>query len=121
MSIDNFKPEYAGKYFCIAENDAGKVSKDVKIGIKLAPLVEVVPNSIEVNKGEPVTLECKVTNSDLDHSIVWTDEFGFTPETVKFVLFVDWKSFQILFLFRTERNTSLQPVSATTKNISSAQ
>lgn len=84
MSIDNFKPEYAGKYFCIAENEQGKVSKDLEIGIKLAPIVEVIPRSIEVVKGEPVTLECKVTNSDLDHSIVWTDEFGFTPETVKF-------------------------------------
>lgn len=83
MSIDNFEPSYAGKYSCIAKNEHGSVSKDVEIGIKLAPTVEVIPRLIEVVKGEIATIECKVTNSDLDYSIIWTDEFGFTQKTVK--------------------------------------
>jgi hypothetical protein len=71
MVIKSFDTEHVGKYTCKADNSLGSVSKEVTVGIKLAPIVTISPQQLEVKEGEKVSVGCSVKDFEGNYTIRW--------------------------------------------------
>ena len=62
LRLDNIHPSDEGTYICTAKNIVGVVSSSAKIKVLERPVISVQPpNSVQVQRGERVQLDCIVT------------------------------------------------------------
>ena len=62
LRIENIHPSDEGVYICTAKNLVGEVSSKAKLTVLEKPVISVQPpNSVQVQKGERVQLDCLVT------------------------------------------------------------
>ena len=74
LRIDNIHPSDEGTYICEAKNLVGQVSSKAKITVLEKPVISVQPpNSVQVQSGEHVQLDCLVTGEPKP-LIYWTKE-----------------------------------------------
>ncbi|NP_001360633.1 Ig-like domain-containing protein [Caenorhabditis elegans] len=75
LVIDNPQKEVEGRYTCIAENKAGRSEKDMMVEVLLPPKLSKEWINVEVQAGDPLTLECPIEDTSGVH-ITWSRQFG---------------------------------------------
>ncbi|NXV77947.1 HMCN2 protein, partial [Atlantisia rogersi] len=69
----------AGRYRCVAENDAGTAAKLVTLALQSAPVVVVTPQAAMVRAGQAVLLHCTVSGEPTP-SVEWHRDGEPLPE-----------------------------------------
>lgn len=72
MIIKKFDLKHVGVYICKASNEFGEDLKEVKVGIKLAPVVTMSSEKLILREGEKGSLRCDITGVDGESTIKWT-------------------------------------------------
>lgn len=62
MVFDSFDQENVGSYVCSAKNNFGGDTKEVKIDIKLAPVLTISHSNLKLKNGEQGSLKCSVVD-----------------------------------------------------------
>lgn len=65
LAIEAVTTEDAGTYKCIASNTGGEASTELKLVVTTSIQVEVSPNVISVNMGQPNEFTCLVTSNGI--------------------------------------------------------
>lgn len=74
LAIEAVTTEDAGTYKCIASNSGGEASTELKLIVTTSIQVEISPNLISVNMGQPTEFSCLVTANGMSiqtHQISW--------------------------------------------------
>lgn len=71
MIIKNFNSSLVGTYGCKATNKFGDDSKEVTIGIKLAPVITISSQTLKVREGQKSSVRCDVTGVEGESTMKW--------------------------------------------------
>lgn len=70
MTVKSFDSANVGEYICIGNNSLGKNFQKVDVNIRLAPIVKMTPQKLELRDGEQASVKCEVESGG-KFSIKW--------------------------------------------------
>lgn len=73
-----------GTYKCVVDNGIEQISKEFKIDIRLAPIVNVEPKSITVKREGMINLTCEISNIREESTIFWKNDHKVIKEVQNF-------------------------------------
>ncbi|KAJ6634940.1 Basement membrane-specific heparan sulfate proteoglycan core protein, partial [Pseudolycoriella hygida] len=88
LEFTHITPKDAGRYYCVAENVHGNVTKVAEVIVNRNEITDNPASQQgrvqEVVEGETVSLYCSSPNEDSTHEFNWRREYGVIPDSATF-------------------------------------